>query len=254
MAKAGTALAAERILILGGTAEAAELAAMLDADPDFDPITSLAGRTRAPAPLPGAVRTGGFGGSEGLARFVSKNGVDRVVDATHPFAELISQNAITACRATGARLLRLERPAWRPEPSDRWIDAPDVAAAVDRLPSSASRVFLSIGRQRLAPFARRPDLWYLLRAIDPADSPPPLPRYEQITGHGPFAEQDEAELLSRHRIDTLVSRNSGGNASYAKIAAARRLGLPVVMIDRPRGVSAESVATVRAVLGWLRHS
>lgn len=244
-------MAASRVLILGGTAEAARLAEHLDANAGFEPITSLAGRTHSPAPLPGAVRMGGFGGSEGLARYIDSAAIDVVIDATHPFAMRISQNALEACDATGHPLLRLERPAWRRQPGDSWIDVADVEAAARRLDGHAKRVFLSIGRLELAPFASLDGIWFLLRMIDRPGEPPPLADFELVLGRGPFDAEAEAVLLARHQIDTIVSKNSGGTATYGKIAAGRRLGLPVVMIGRPSPLAVNSVQAVDDAMNWL---
>lgn len=244
-------MAPKRVLILGGTVEAAQLAERLDADPNFDPITSLAGRTRSPAPLPGIVRTGGFGGVEGLARYLSSNAIDAVIDATHPFAAQISRNASDACRRTGVPSLRLERPPWKQEPGDDWIEVADANEAARRLVGHAKRVFLSIGRQELSPFEDLNDIWFLLRMIDPPSGPLSLAHHKLVLGRGPFDTDAEAALLTEHRIDTVVSKNSGGDATYGKIAAARRLGLPVIMVGRPSRLAGDSVESVDAAMGWL---
>lgn len=242
---------ARRVLILGGTAEAAQLAARLDADPNFDPITSLAGRTRSPAFLPGTVRIGGFGGVEGLERYLSAEAIDALIDVTHPFAARISRNAADACRHMAVPWLRLERPPWRRRPGDEWIEVADSNEAAHSLAGYARRVLLSIGRQELAPFEALTDIWFLLRMIDPLPAPPSLAHHEIVLGRGPFDTDAEAALLTEHRIDAVVSKNSGGNATYGKIAAARRLGLPVIMIARPSPLAGDSVETVDAAMKWL---
>ncbi len=244
-------MAPRRILILGGTVEAAQLATSLDGAPAFEPISSLAGRTREPAPLPGAVRTGGFGGAEGLEHYLRTNEIDTVIDATHPFAEQISRNTVAACGMAGVPCLRLERPAWKPGPGDNWIEVADATEASRRLVGHGKRVFLSIGRQKLAPFEALTEIWFLLRMIDPPSKRIPLARHELILGRGPFDADAEVELLAGHRIDMIVSKNSGGDATYGKIAAARRLRLPVVMIDRPVVGAGDLVETVAAALDWL---
>lgn len=241
------------VLILGGTCEAAALAGRLHAADDYHPVSSLAGRTGNPRPLPGEVRIGGFGGVEGLAEFLSSRRIDMVIDATHPFAATMSRNAAAACDRIGLPRLRLERPPWVQQANDRWIEAEDVHAAARALPSDARRVFLSIGRQELAPFAARPEIHYLVRMIEPATKPPPLPRHELVLGRGPFHAEAEQGLLVRHRIEFVVSKNSGGDATYAKILAARHLGLPVIMIKRPEPPVGPCVETVEAALGWLRR-
>ena len=244
-------MSARRVLILGGTVEAVELAKALDEDSAFESITSLAGRTRQPAALPGTTRIGGFGGAEGLADYLRANAIDALVDATHPYAMRITRNAVTACEAAGIPRLRLDRPAWSRLPDDRWFDVLDSSEAARHLPEGARRVFLAIGRQDLEPFAHRPHIWFLLRMIDPPAEPIPLPHHSLVLGRGPFAQEDEEELLAQHRIDALVSRNSGGGATYGKIAAARRLGLPVVMITRPPPPAGTVVDSVEAAIAWL---
>lgn len=245
-------MTSKRVLILGGTTEAAELARLLEADPGFQPITSLAGRTGTPHPVPGEVRIGGFGGTDGLARYLSSQAIDMLVDATHPFAETISRNANEACEQVGFPWLRLERPPWTRQPGDLWIDAADAGHAAKSLPTNAQRVFLSIGRQDLAPFSARTDVEFLVRMIEPPSEPLPLTRYESILGRGPFDADEEEALLIRHGIDAVVSKNSGGDATYGKIVAARKLNLPVIMIDRPKSLPGDRVESVAKVLAWLR--
>ena len=244
-------MAPSRILILGGTAEARRLAEQLHADPAFEPITSLAGRTRDPAIPSGEVRVGGFGGAGGLARFLSDRSIDALIDASHPFAEQISRNAAEASRVSGVPRLRLERPAWRPRSDDRWIEMADAKAAAAGLAEFGRRVFLSIGRQDLALFRRLRGIWFLLRMIDPPSAPLPLADYEIVLDRGPFDADAEERLLSAHRVEAIVSRNSGGSATYGKIAAARRLGLPVIMLRRPSPPPGDRVESVDAAIGWL---
>ena len=244
-------MAPERILILGGTTEAVELARLLEADPRNLPITSLAGRTDAPRPLPGEVRIGGFGGADGLAEYLISQGIDMLVDATHPFAENISRNAAEACQQAGLPWVRLDRPAWKRRLGDLWIDAADADNAAKSLPSTAQKIFLSIGRQDLAPFSARDDVEFLVRMIEPPSKPLPLGRHELILGRGPFDADAEETLLSQYGIDTVVSKNSGGDPTYGKIVAARRLGLPVVMIGRPPASDGPSVPTVTAAMEWI---
>ncbi len=244
-------MVARRVLILGGTVEAARLAERLEADSEFDTITSLAGRTRSPAPVPGTTRIGGFGGAEGLARYLASDAIDLVIDATHPFASSISANVVEACRTARLPWLRLERPPWHRQAGDSWIEVPDASVAARTLSGQARRVFLSIGRQDLAPFADLEDIWFLLRMIDSPPEPPPLAQYDLVLGRGPFAVDDEIELLAKHDIDTIVSKNSGGNATYGKIAAARQLGLPVVIMSRPAPPAGDLADSVDAALDWL---
>ncbi|MDB5359175.1 MAG: precorrin-6x reductase [Rhodospirillales bacterium] len=235
-----------RLLILGGTGEAAALARHLADRPNLHVISSLAGRVAAPVLPPGAVRIGGFGGVEGLAAYLAAEGIDAVVDATHPFAARMSFHAAEACKRLGVPLLAFVRPAWAPEPGDRWLPVADMAAAAALC---RGRVFLTVGRQELAPFAPS-DAWFLIRAIDPPDGP--LPAHHQLMlKRGPFTLADEIALLRDHQIDLLVSKNSGGPATHAKIAAARARGLPVVMVERPARPATEQASSLDAVAGWL---
>lgn len=212
---------------------------------------SLAGRTASPRPAPVPTRTGGFGGVEGLALWIAENGVTRVVDATHPFAAQISRNAASACARSGTPLLRLRRPAWEQGAGDRWIEVADMAAAADALGPVPRRVFLTIGRQELAAFARAPHHAYHARMIEPPGDVRP-PRLTVIRARGPFPVEDEQRFLREEDIEILVSKNAGGAAACAKIAAARTCGLPVVMVRRPAAPDVETVETVDAVLAWLR--
>ena len=242
----------QRLLILGGTAEAADLAVRLDVDDRFDVTSSLAGVTRRPAPLAGVVRRGGFGGSDGLTAYLRDERFDRVVDATHPFARKISIHAAAACRELGIPLLRLERPAWRRHADDHWIEVTDMAAAAAHLPTLGQRVFLSGGRKDLASFAALDGIWFLVRLIEAPAEPLPLDRHQLILARGPFEIDDELRLLRQHKIDAIVAKNSGGAATYAKIAAARTLGLPVVMVRRrPQTSEVATVPDVEGALAWL---
>ncbi|OIJ99976.1 cobalt-precorrin-6A reductase [Streptomyces sp. MUSC 14] len=220
------------VLILGGTTEARRLAADLAARPAVRVTTSLAGRVAAPGALPGEVRTGGFGGAQGLADWLRAHQVAALVDATHPFAESITANAARAAAATGIPLTVLRRPGWRPVPGDRWHDVPSLAAAAESLPRLGRRVFLSTGRLGLAAFARLTGLHFVVRSVDPP-APPLPPHTELVLARGPFTVADERDLLRAHRIDVLVTKDSGGAATAAKLAAARDLGLPVVVVRRP---------------------
>lgn len=217
-----------RVLILGGTAEARELAAALH-DAGIDVTTSLAGRTEHPRVPAGALRIGGFGGPEGLRAYVAEHAIDVVVDATHPFARRIS----AAAEHAGVPLIRLERAGWEPRPGDRWVDTLEDAAAE----CPGHRVLLTTGHQGIAAFAAVRDAWFLVRAITPPD---PLPaHHELVLARGPFGLEDERALFERHRIDLLVTKDSGGPA--AKLEAARERGCPVVIVRRPRSASVEDV-------------
>ena len=241
-----------RLLILGGTGEAAALARRLADDPRLDVTTSLAGRTRDPAALTGAVRVGGFGGPEGLADYLRQAAIDLLIDASHPYAAAISRHAADACSATGVPRLQLVRPAWQPQAGDDWREVPDMAAAAATVPGLGHRVFLTVGRQELAAFAGLAETWFLVRSIEPPAACP-LPAYEAILGRGPFDTDEEAALLRDRAIDLLVSKNSGGEATYPKIAAARRLGLPVVMVARPDAPAGRRVANVDDAAIWVEE-
>ncbi|APG85953.1 cobalt-precorrin-6A reductase [Sinorhizobium americanum] len=232
-----------RILILGGTTEARQLGERLAADPRYDAAISLAGRTADPRPQPLPTRVGGFGGAEGLAVFLREENICLLVDATHPFAARISHNAATAAAATGKPLFALRRPAWEAQPGDRWTRVASVAEAVSALGAAPRRVFLAIGRQEAFHFEKAPQHSYLVRSVDPVTPPLNLPDATAILAHGPFAEADELDLLRQQEIDVIVAKNSGGTATYGKIAAARKLGLEVVMVERHKPADAPTVST-----------
>ncbi|ROP46822.1 cobalt-precorrin-6A reductase [Streptomyces sp. PanSC9] len=220
------------VLILGGTTEARRLAAELAARPGVRVTTSLAGRVARPGALAGEVRTGGFGGAEGLADWLRAHRVDALVDATHPFAGTITANAARAAAATGVPAVVLRRPGWRAGPGDDWTSVPSLDAAARALPRFGRRVFLSTGRLGLAAFAPLTDRHFVVRSVDPPGPPLP-PDAEVILARGPFTVADETELLRAHRIDVLVTKDSGGEATSAKLKAARDLRLPVLVVRRP---------------------
>ncbi len=240
-----------RVLILGGTAEAAGLARALAGDARVAAITSLAGRTRSPAKVPGAVRVGGFGGPEAMVEYLRQAGIGLVVDATHPFAARISRNAARACATAGVPRLLLARPPWTAQAGDNWVPVPDAAVAAAALPGLGRRVFLAIGRQELAAFAGLAGLWFLVRLVEAPEAPPPLADYHLVLGRGPFAIEQELELLREHGIDAVVSKNSGGVGAAATSAAARDLGHPVVMIERPSAPASETAESVEAARAWI---
>ncbi|ACA16898.1 precorrin-6x reductase [Methylobacterium sp. 4-46] len=242
-----------RILLLGGTTEATGLARRLAEDPSLRPTLSLAGRTAAPAAAPVATRIGGFGGAEGLAAWLRAEGVDAVIDATHPFAQVISRNAAEACARTGTPLLALRRPPWAAVAGDAWHEVETVAQAVPALGETPRRVFLTVGRLELAAFAAAPQHAYLVRTIEPVGDALPVADLTAITARGPFAEAEERDLMRRHRVEVLVTKNSGGTATYGKIAAARSLGLPVVIVRQPPLPAVARVATQAEALAWLRN-
>jgi precorrin-6A/cobalt-precorrin-6A reductase len=240
-----------RVLTLGGTSEARLLAAALERDSSVTVISSLAGRVAEPRLPPGRTRVGGFGGVDGLAGWLVDEQIDLLIDATHPFAATMSIAADSAARRVGVPLLRLSRPEWRAGPADRWHQVDSVREAAQLLPDLGSRVFLTTGRQGLAEFAHLDELWFLVRTIDPPA--PPVPRAKELLlGRGPFSEHSERDLMLRYEIEVVVTKNSGGDATAAKLAAARSLGLPVVMVSRPRapgGVT--TVESVDAALEWV---
>ncbi len=240
-----------KALLLAGAAEARELAERMAATDWISGVASLAGRTASPLPQALPTRIGGFGGVAGLHAYLVETGVTHVVDATHAFAARISANARAACRAAGVPLIVFGRPPWRPVAGDRWIDVADNHEAVAALGKAPRRVFLTIGRQGVADFRRAPQHNYLLRVIDPpADEDLPL-CCTVIAARGPFASADEIALMRERRIDIVVTKNSGGESTYAKIVGARELGLPVVMIARPPQGDAPVVHDADAVLRFL---
>ncbi|UFS99943.1 cobalt-precorrin-6A reductase [Nocardia huaxiensis] len=240
-----------KILILGGTREARNLADIASGERGFDIVSSLAGRVREPVLPVGEVRIGGFGGVSGLRDWLADNGIDVVIDATHPFAGGISANAAAAAARAGLPVLHVRRPGWTEQTGDRWIRVPDLAAAAERLAGLGDRVFLTIGRQGVAAFAAS-DAWFLIRAIDPPVGAMPA-QAELLLARGPFSVAEESALLAARRIDVLVTKDSGGALTEAKLTAARALALPVVMIDRPPlPEGAEVVDSVAAAMIWLR--
>ncbi len=238
-----------RILLLGGTTEASLLARLL-AGAGMDAVFSYAGRTGAPGTQPLPTRIGGFGGAEGLAAFLRAEGIGHVIDATHPFAAQMSRNAVAACAATGIPLAALERPAWTPGPGDRWTPVPDIPAAVAALPEAPARIFLAIGKLHLAAFAARPQHHYLLRLVDPPEALP-LPDAAVVIARGPFTPEGDLALLTEHRIGHIVAKNAGGIGARAKLDAARTLGLPVILIDRPVLPPRRIFTEPEEVMGWL---
>lgn len=245
-----------RVLILGGSAEASALARLLAGDDRFASVLSLAGRTKAPVLPPIPHRIGGFGGVAGLAQWLREAGAERLVCATHPFAAQMRRHAVEAARRTGTPLLLVDRPAWSPVEGDRWTLVTDMAQAAHALGETPRRVLLTVGRKDLAPFAGASQHDYLIRSIDapPAESLPA--RAQVITARPPFGEACERRLLEARRIDVVVTKNSGGADTSAKLDAARALGLPVIMVERPAlpdlaGLDAQRAADAAGALTWL---
>jgi precorrin-6A/cobalt-precorrin-6A reductase len=243
-----------RILILGGTTEARRLAERLADRADLAVTLSLAGRTMTPAPQPVPVRLGGFGGWQGLADHIAATRIDVLVDATHPYAATISANAARAAALAKVPLVALRRPAWVAVPGDRWTEVADTAGAVAALGRVPRHVFLALGRQEIAPFAAAPQHRYLVRSVDPVTPPLDVPHAVYVVARGPFADIDERSLLTRHRIDIIVAKNSGGSATYGKIAAARALGLAVVMLRRPALPQVAAIETVDDAVAAIGHA
>lgn len=240
------------VLILGGTSEAAALDQLLaDQAPDIRAIISLAGHTADPRPLTLPVRIGGFGGVQGLRRYLVQESVVAVIDATHPFAAIMPFHAQAACRAENVPLLTIRREPWRPCEGDRWQSVRDMPAAAVALGHQPRRVFLTIGRLELPAFASAPQHRYLVRVIEPIGDRLPLQDVTVVQQRGPFHADDEEDLMRREGVDVLVSKNSGGDATSGKLVAARRLGLPVIMVERPCKPEVESVAHIDQVLPWL---
>ncbi|MGQ3210562.1 MAG: cobalt-precorrin-6A reductase [Shinella sp.] len=242
-----------RILILGGTTEARDLAGRLAGRPDLAVTLSLAGRTVDPAPQPVPVRMGGFGGVPGLAAYLDEHAIELVIDATHPFARQISANARVASAAAGIPLLRLERRGWEEMEGDRWIRRTSIEEAVTALGAQPRRVFLAIGRQEARAFDAAPQHHYLVRSVDPVDPPMEAPSVEYLLARGPFAVEAEVDLLRQQRIDVIVSKNSGGDATYGKIVAARILGLNVILVERAASESGHHAETVEDAVRLTDH-
>ncbi|EHR02417.1 precorrin-6x reductase [Bradyrhizobium sp. WSM471] len=218
----------------------------------IDAVYSYGGRTRVPANQPLPTRIGGFGGVSGLVDYIRSEHITHVIDATHPFAAEMSRNAVAACAEIGTPLIALERAPWMKAPGDNWIEIPDVDAAVAALPEAAANVFLAIGRQHIAPFATRTQHAYTLRFVDPPDAPLPFAA-DVIVSRGPFTLEGELEMMRKRSITRIVARNSGGDGARAKIDAARRLGLPVIMIARPQLPDRLRVESVPEIMQWLGH-
>jgi precorrin-6A/cobalt-precorrin-6A reductase len=244
------------ILVLGGTAEARELAGALDAAGVYV-TSSLAGRVSRPRLPTGAVRVGGFGGPDALARWLAEHGTVAVIDATHPFAERISASAAMACARADVPLLRLQRPGWSAGPDDRWHWVDDLDAAAAAIPRLGERVLLTTGRQGLPAFAVVQNAWFLVRCVEQPDPPLP-PHHELLLDRGPYTLDSELVLVDEHRIELVVTKDSGGTHTAAKLEAARLRGLPVIVVRRPpsaelRSIDVAAVSTVADALAWSRE-
>lgn len=237
------------ILLLAGTAEGRDLAQRLG-QAGADVTASLAGAVRHPRGLPVPARIGGFGGAAGFAAYLRDHHIRAVVDATHPFAARITDRSARICAEMDVPYLRLERPAWQPEAGDHWTFIADEAEAANHVPTGAT-VFLATGRQTLERFANLTGRHLICRQIDPPDGPFPFANGEFLVGRPPFSVSDEMALFKRLKVDVLVVKNAGGTPSRSKLAAARALGLPVLMVKRPPAVAAPTVATVDQAMDWL---
>jgi precorrin-6A/cobalt-precorrin-6A reductase len=242
------------VLVLGGTGEARALAAALDGRASTRVISTLAGRVTRPRLPAGEVRVGGFGGIEGLETFLAAEHVDAVVDATHPFAERMSASAAVACARAGLPLVRLERPPFDERPGDDWRRVQTLEAAAAMIPFAGRRVFLTTGRQGLAAFAGIEDAFLLVRCVERPEVP--LPRHHVLVlDRGPFTLDGELALIDAHRLDLLVTKDSGGEPTAAKLEAARKRRLPVIVVARPPRPNVPAVASASEALAWLdRHA
>lgn len=216
-------------------------------------VFSYAGRTARPVAQPLPQRLGGFGGVAGLVDYIRREAVSHVIDATHPFAAQMSRNAVAACAEAGVSLCALQRPAWQAGVGDDWTHVPSLEAAASALPLGSARVFLAIGKQNLDLFGTAPQHHYLLRLVDEPETALPLPRSTVVIARGPFEAAEDEALMRRHRVTHIVSKNAGGIGAEAKLIAARRLGLPVIMVDRPTVPDRTVLGTVDEVMRWLSH-
>jgi precorrin-6A/cobalt-precorrin-6A reductase len=240
-----------RILILGGTSEASALARALVGRADLEPELSLAGRTQSPAAPPISHRLGGFGGAEGLARYLASSRFHAVIDATHPFAKNMSRNAAEACAALALPLVAFTRPPWVAGEGDRWTTVPSAEEAAAALGPTPRSVFLTVGRLSLPAFAAAPQHRYVVRTIDPPAGIDALPDHKLILARGPFEAEAEVRLMREEGVEVLVSKDSGGEATRPKLDAARELGIPVVMIRRPAPPDVPVLHDLDAVLAWI---
>ena len=242
-----------RVLLLGGTTEASQIGRALAAA-GVKGVYSYAGRTATPVAQPLPTRIGGFGGIDGLAEYIRHQQITHLIDATHPFASQISRNAVEACAKTATPLIAYLRAPWLAEPGDDWRHVATVEQAAAALPDHPARIFLAIGRQHLQPFAARPQHFYLLRLVDAPVTALPLPDAEIVLARGPFTVDGDLALLRDYRITHIVARNAGGEGARAKLDAARGLGLPVIMMDRPDLPERKVAQSAEQMMHWLTHS
>ncbi len=242
------------VLILGGTTEARLLAERLAGDRTIAPILSLAGRTKNPTLPAIPFRIGGFGGIGGLISYLRAQSIDLVIDATHPFAEQMSAHAEIACRQTHVPLVLFTRPPWQPSEGDRWSEVVDADAAAHALGAAPRRVFLTVGRLQLPAFEAAPIHHYLIRSIDKPEPLPKLPNYHLLLDRGPFSLDDEMRLMETEGIEILVTKNSGGDATYAKIEAARKLGISVILMRPPARADVPTFHDLEALLAFIHDA
>ncbi|MGO8954170.1 MAG: cobalt-precorrin-6A reductase [Rhodomicrobium sp.] len=239
-----------RLLLLGGSTEASALAKLLAADRRFEATLSLAGRPATPRAQPIAVRTGGFGGVEGLVRYLREERIDVLIDATHPFAAQMSRNAIAAASIAGTPLLAVERPAWERQPGDSWTIVPDMASAVAAL-GEKPRIVFTVGSLAVPELLAAPQHTYIVRLIDMPAMASGLPNIKFVQGRGPFTAGDDIRLFRCRRIEVVLAKNSGGHATASKIQAARALKLPVIMVERPFVPPRSAVPAAEYAMIWL---
>ena len=242
-----------RLLILGGTSEARRLAERLAGRDDVDAVLSLAGRTERPAAQALATRSGGFGGIDGLATYLREHRIDRVIDATHPFAAQMSRHAVEACARENIPLLVFSRAPWRPRENDEWIEVESNAVVATALGATPRRVFMTIGRLGLADFTGAPQHSYVIRTIDPPGDLAFLPHHRVIFARGPFSVEDEMTLMRAQKIDIVVTKNSGGAATEAKLDAARALRIPVILVARPQASGARVTHDIEEALAFATY-
>lgn len=221
------------------------------AERDVDAVFSYAGRVASPKAQPLTTRVGGFGGVDGLVQYLQEHNITHVVDATHPFAAQMSWNAFDACLQVGVNLVALTRPAWRAQAGDRWTHVADIESAVNALAGDPKRVLLALGKLNVPVFAAQPQHHYVLRLVDQPEVPPALPNHTVVVARGPFDVAGDRVLMQEHGIELVVCKNAGGVGAEAKLTAARELGIPVILIDRPNLPPRPEVATVDAVLEWI---
>lgn len=241
-----------RILLLGGTGEASDLAKQL-ASAGISTLFSYAGRTATPIAQRLPTRVGGFGGVEGLLKCFRDENITHVVDATHPFAVQISRNLQLATAQARLPLVSLQREPWVPTAKDNWREVASLDAAAAALPEVARCVFLAIGRQTIDRFAQLTQHHYLLRFVDPPSATLPLRHATVVVSRGPYRVADDLALLKHHGIEIIVAKNSGGTGGEAKLLAARELGLPVILVARPPLPQGIVLFTAAAVMRHLGH-